>query len=139
MYLSLYSDLASYSTPSQFASTIPSSFRHVVPIGGSFSGSQLLGVHETATLCGQALHIPKQPLWICCLRVPPHQHRPYTHCPPTRVELVQGGSQTSLQLSPSLINDALSILYVLGLLLCFADAQKLSNGEGGSVATTSAF
>ena len=30
-----------------------------------------------------------------------------------------------LQPLPELINDALSILYVLGLLLCFADAQKL--------------
>ena len=44
-----------------------------------------------------------------------------------------------LQPLPELINDALSMLYVFGLLLCFADAQKLSNGEEGSVATTSAF
>ena len=36
-------------------------------------------------------------------------------------------------------NAALSILNALGLLLCFADAQKLSNGEEASVATTSAF
>ena len=43
------------------------------------------------------------------------------------------------QLSPELINAALSILYVFGLLLCFADAQKLFSGEGGSVATTSVF
>jgi hypothetical protein len=40
---------------------------------------------------------------------------------------------------PELINDALSILNVLGLSLCLADAQKLSIGKEGSVATTSAF
>jgi len=44
-----------------------------------------------------------------------------------------------LQPLPELINDALSILYVFGLLLCLADAQKLSSGKEGSVATTSAF
>ena len=43
------------------------------------------------------------------------------------------------QVPPELINAALSMLYVLGLLLCFADAQKLLSGEEGSVATTSAF
>ena len=38
---------------------------------------------------------------------------------------------------PSLINETLSILNVLGLLLCLADAQKVSSGEDGRVATTS--
>ena len=49
------------------------------------------------------------------------------------------GFTYSVQLLVENIAAALSMLYVLGLLLCFADAQKLSSGEGGSVATTSAF